>query len=107
MNTGPALQWKQGLPEGLQDRIEWRRYAALRVGVVDRRDLIHFKLYAAADSTGPSSVHYQDLVALNPTSEELQAAENWTRTQDPSPSFQTVLGQVVEHAKEDTSSHRG
>ena len=54
MNTGPALQWKQGLPEGLQDRIEWRRYAALRVGVVDRRDLIHLKLYAAADATGPS-----------------------------------------------------
>ena len=74
---------------------------------VDRRDLIHLKLYAAADATGPSSVHYQDLVALNPTFEELQAAENWTRTQDPSPSFQTVLDQVVEHVKADTSSRRG
>ena len=107
MNTGPALQWKQGLPEGLQDRVEWHRYAALRVGIVDRRDLIHLKLYAAADATGPSSVHYQDLVALNPTLEELQAAENWTRTQDPSPSFQTVMDQVVDHVKADTSSRRG
>lgn len=40
LNTGPALQWKQGLPPGLATRIEWRQYAALRVGLLGRKDLI-------------------------------------------------------------------
>lgn len=26
MNTGPALQWQQGLPNGLGGRLEWRHY---------------------------------------------------------------------------------
>jgi hypothetical protein len=26
LNTGPALQWRQGLPPGLVDRIHWRHY---------------------------------------------------------------------------------
>jgi Nucleotidyltransferase of unknown function (DUF6036) len=26
MNTGPALQWQQGLPAGLGERIQWRHY---------------------------------------------------------------------------------
>ena len=43
LNTGPALQWRTGLPPGL----------------AGRDDLIFFKLFAAADSSGPRSVHYQ------------------------------------------------
>lgn len=26
MNTGPALQWKQGLPPGLATRVQWKLY---------------------------------------------------------------------------------
>ncbi|MEP6495763.1 MAG: hypothetical protein ABJF01_23970 [bacterium] len=29
LNSGPALQWRAGLPLGLESRIQWRRYSAL------------------------------------------------------------------------------
>jgi hypothetical protein len=99
LNLGPALQWKQGLPPGFEDRLQWRRYHSLTVGIADRRDLIAFKLYAAADSTGPSSVHYQDLIALGPSTEEIDWAAEWVRTQDVAPEFHAVLTQVADHVK--------
>jgi hypothetical protein len=103
LNVGPALQWKQGLPPGFEDRLQWRRYHSLRVGIADRRDLVAFKLYAAADSTGPSSVHYQDLIALKPSTEEIEWAAEWVRTQDVAPEFHAVLAKVVDHAKQSLS----
>ena len=99
LNAGPALQWRQGLPDGFAERVTWRSFAALQVGVADRMDLIFLKLYAAADS-GPSSVHYQDLLRLAPTGEELA---RWVKTQDASPDFPTIVDQVIEHAKADTA----
>ena len=100
INGTAGLQLKAGLPPGLVDRLHWRRYDGLTVGLVSRHDLIFFKLYAAADDTGPWSVHYQDLVALNPTAGELVSAEEWVRTQDVSEAFHQVLGQVMEHIGE-------
>src|SRR5258708_35748366 len=38
LNTVPSLQWKAGLPPGLAGRIQWRDYAALRIGINGRRD---------------------------------------------------------------------
>jgi hypothetical protein len=70
LNTGPAGQWQQGLPPGLAARIQWRSFGPLEVGLVDRLDLIYFKVYAAADDTGPESVHFQDLLALRPSPRE-------------------------------------
>jgi hypothetical protein len=96
LNAGPSLQWQAGLPPGLEQRVHWLRYSALSVGVVDRQDLILFKLFAAADSAGPGSVHYQDLRALDPTAEELDAAKSWVITQDASTAFAEVLDQVIE-----------
>ncbi len=101
LNTGPALQWRAGLPSGLERRVHWRRYSALWVGVVDRYDLIFFKLFAAADSTGPRSVHYRDLAALRPTAKELSEAAGWVRMQDASVEFATVLEQMLSYARED------
>jgi hypothetical protein len=101
LNTGPALQWKAGLPSGVASRVQWRRYAALRVGLVARYDLIFFKLFAAADSTGQRSVHYQDLLALAPSIDDLVDAAAWVRTQDASPAFADVLEQVVTHVRQD------
>jgi hypothetical protein len=101
LNAGPALQWRAGLPPELETRVRWRRYAALWVGIVDRYDLVFFKLFAAADSTGPKSVHYQDLLALNPSIEELQAAAGWVRQQDASPEFSNILDRVVTHVRTD------
>lgn len=99
LNLGPALQWKQGLPPGFEGRVRWRRYHSLTVGIADRRDLIAFKLYAAADSAGPSSVHFQDLIALKPSTEEIDWAAGWVRTQDIAPEFRAVLTQAVDHVK--------
>jgi hypothetical protein len=83
LNTVAALQWRQGLPPGLADRVEWREYGgALRVGLVGRYDLIFFKLYAAADAGRSDGVHLNDLLSLEPTLDELSAAEAWIRTQD-------------------------
>ena len=94
MNTAPALQWKFGLPPGLELRIQWREYAALRVGFVHRTDLVAFKLFAAADRH-PGNVHFQDLIALHPTQDELSAAVAWVKTQDASPHFPDIVDQVV------------
>jgi hypothetical protein len=67
---------------------------------VARYDLIFLKLYAAADSGGPSSVHFQDLLAVHPNERELQAAVAWVREQDPTPEFSTIVEQVMTHARE-------
>jgi Nucleotidyltransferase of unknown function (DUF6036) len=100
LNTGPALQWRTGLPPGLAGRIQWRRYGnALDVGIVGRYDLIFFKLFAAADDFGPAGVHYQDLIALEPTSDELLAAGAWVRGQDASSEFAGILEQVITHVR--------
>jgi hypothetical protein len=99
MNTTAGLQWKTGLPTGFEERIHWEQYGGLFLGLAGRYDLIFLKLYAAADSEGPSSVHYQDLMALQPTDEELDAAARWVRSQDPSAPFARILDQVLEHTK--------
>ena len=95
MNTEVALQWHSGLPPGMPDEIEWRRFGALNVGLVGRRTLIALKLFAAVDD-GPRGVHFQDLVALKPTREELSEAGEWVGTQDVSEPFHVMLGQVLQ-----------
>ena len=99
MNTVVGLQWQTGLPPGLERRLHWRRYGGLTVGLADRYDLIFMKLYAAADSGGPSSVHLQDLLALRPAEGELNAAATWARDQDPTPAFSAILEQVIDHVR--------
>jgi hypothetical protein len=101
VDTTMGLQLQTGLPPGLERRIHWTRYGGLVVGLVDRYDLIYFKLYAAADSGGPASVHYQDLIALRPSSIELQEAATWVRKQDPSAGFSIILEQVLERLRTD------
>jgi hypothetical protein len=100
LNTGPALQWRTGLPPGLAERIEWRRYGdALDVGIVSRYDLIFFKLFAAVDGIGTADVHYQDLIALEPTLEELMVAAKWVGGQDASLAFAGILEEVITHVR--------
>lgn len=101
MNTAAGRQWRTGLPPGLANRLRWRRYGGLHVGLVSRYDLVFFKLYAAADSGSPESVHYQDLLALEPTEGELEEAEAWLRNQDPSPGFASILDTVLESVRDD------
>ncbi len=99
MNSVVGLQWQTGLPPGLERRLHWRQYGGLRVGLADRYDLIFLKLYAAADSGGPTSVHFQDLLALRPVEAELNTAAAWVRGQDPTPAFSAILEQVIAHVR--------
>ena len=96
LNAGPEMQWDLGLPPGLESRLEWRQFAALAVGLVGRLDLIFLKLYAAADGIGPSSVHFQDLMALSPTVEELEAGRDWINLH--SAGLTDTLEKVIKHA---------
>lgn len=101
LNTESSLQWRAELPPKLATRLKWERYGALWVGLVDRYDLIFFKLFAAADSDGPNSGHYKDLIALDPSADELSDAASWVETQDASSDFPAILKRVVDHARKD------
>ncbi len=100
VNTTVADQWRFGLPPGLPSRIHWRPFAALTVGLVDRRDLIFFKLYASADQTGPDNVHVRDLLALRPSDDELDDAAAWVARQDASPDFRAVVAKVLTYVRQ-------
>ena len=97
LNTVVGMQWETGLPPGFEDRIEWRLFGSLWVGLPGRIDFVFLKLYAAADDVGPKSRHFKDLEALRPTEEELRAAAGWIRTQDPSPAMDDIVSQVISH----------
>jgi hypothetical protein len=96
VNTDVASQWRTGLPPGLVERVEWRRYGGLNVGIPGRPDLIALKLHAAVDND-PQSRHVQDLVALRPSREELNTAGNWVRAQDAGAGFSRIVDQVIDH----------
>ena len=101
LNTGPALQVKAGLPDGLASRIKWRDYAALHVGLTSPHDLIAFKLFAAADDR-PGGRHARDLIALRPTDQQLDAAAIWVKGQDANQhEFPAIVDKVVTYVRED------
>ncbi len=98
LNTTIGAQWKQGLPGGFTEELEWRRYGTLDVGFVGRRSIIALKLFAAVDR-GPTSVHLQDLLALAPSDSELYSAAGWVETQDAAESFPRLVRDVVEYVR--------
>jgi hypothetical protein len=94
LNNGPSSGdgglFRLGLPDGLAERLTWRRFGEhLAVGFVSRYDQIHFKLYAAVDQSG--GYHAADLHALKPKDDELVAAAAWSRSHDPSPGYRQGL----------------
>jgi hypothetical protein len=100
LNAAPASQWDTRFPPGMGDRIEWRKYGGLDLGIVHIKDLTFFKLCAAADDVGPDSVHLQDLIALHPSPKELDDAAVWVRSQDPSPAFAQSLDGVLTYVRQ-------
>ena len=102
MNTEIGAQWELSPPPHLEEDLTWRQFGGLRVGLAGRRTLIALKLFAAVDQ-GPESVHYQDLVALEPTDEELEEAAEWVRTQDVSSVFANMIDQVIRHVQQDAT----
>jgi len=89
LNPGAASVMDFGLPKGLMERTETRFYGkVLIIHYLGRYDQIHFKLHAAVDQGGK---HFDDLLALKPSSQELQDAACWTMNHDPSEGFRLVL----------------
>jgi hypothetical protein len=89
LNIGPASVMDFGLPDGLVERTEKRFYGKiLIIHFLSRYDQIHFKLHAAVDQGGK---HFDDLLALHPSSQELEDAARWSMTHDPSEGFRMVL----------------
>lgn len=103
MNAVVEAQWEQGLPPGLLEDTTWRNYGGgLDVGLVGRRTLIALKLFAAVDG-GRRSVHLQDLVALDPSPDELEMAVVWVKTQDAAPEWTSLVEDVKRHVERDRS----
>jgi hypothetical protein len=98
MNTAAGMQWLTGLPEGFDEELEWRRFGALDVGFAGRGSLIALKLFAAVDQ-GSESVHFQDLIGLEPTDAELDAAADWVTGQDPGAHFGRLVAEEVENVR--------
>lgn len=90
LNTGPASQLKAGLPEGFAERLILIEIGpALRIHYAGRFDLIHLKFFAYCDQ-GPGK-HLDDLLRLEPTAEEIEAAARWTLTQDAGEEFPKIV----------------
>ena len=94
INNGPTSMVHTGLPEGFAERLETRSHGDnLIVHYASRFDLINLKLYAAVDRQGQ---HIEDLKALEPSSEEMEAAAEWCLDQDPSVPFRSELVKFLE-----------
>lgn len=111
LNPGPAMLLNealpnQGLPSGFQDRLVRRDYGpVLSIFLSSRVDQVYFKLYAAADKGGPS-VHFADLVGLQPTDDELVGAAAWARRHDPSPAFLDTIREMLAAMEKTHVIHR-
>jgi hypothetical protein len=97
LNAEASLQWITGLPPGLEERVQWRKYASLRIGIAGRRDLIWLKLFAAADQGGR---HARDLLALRPTDHEIAETAEWVKGQDQNKrEFPNLVDEVVTYVQ--------
>jgi len=101
MNAEVAAQWNIGMPDTILDDITWRNYSSLKVGFAGRQTIISLKLFAAVDRS-PTSVHYQDLIALRPKHDELVCATDWVKSQDASEHFPSLIEDVLRHVERDS-----
>ena len=96
INTGPTSAVDLGLPERLMERVTTREFGRkLTIHFLGRYDQIHFKLYAAVDQG--AGIHYDDLLSLNPTAEELEQAARWSMTHDVSEGYRQILKDLLNH----------
>ena len=96
LNTGPASAVDLGLPEGIMERVATRKYGQkLTIHFLGRHDQIHFKLYASVDQG--AGKHFDDLLTLEPTADELERAAGWSMTHDESEGYRQVLKELLNH----------
>ena len=95
LNTGPASAVDLGLPNGIMKRVITRSIWSINwtIHFLGRYDQIHFKLYAAVDQG--AGKHLDDLLALKPTSEEIEHAARWSMTHDVSEGFKQNLKRLI------------
>lgn len=98
INTVVTASGALTLPPGFAERVQWEQLNGLWLGIAGRWDLIALKLHAAVD-TDVRSRHFADLLALTPTTEELDTAVAWVRSQDAGPGFSALLDQVTQHVR--------
>ena len=108
LNNGPSQGegglFQMGLPEGMANRWQTQHYGShLTVHFIARIDQIYFKLFAAADRGG---YHITDLLALQPTSEELAAAAKWALTHDVSEAFAMIIKDLLRSIGHDAATHQ-
>ena len=93
INTEPADLFRMGLPENFESRLITKKIGPfLTIHYISRLDQIHFKLYASVDRQG---YHIEDLLALNPTENELIMAAKWTFTHDVSIAFASLTKEML------------
>lgn len=99
LNSIVASQWEgTGLPPGMVDRLEWRTFGGLELGIAGVQDLIALKLYAMVDERRehrPNRKHEHDLIALIPTPEQWQFARDWVLRQDASPDWNVSVEEAI------------
>ena len=96
INTGPTSAVDLGLPDRLMERVTTREFGRkLTIHFLGRYDQIHFKLYAAVDQG--AGVHYEDLLTLKPTADELEQAARWSMTHDVSEGYRQILKDLLNH----------
>lgn len=98
LNNGPSSDdgglFQAGLPKGFSLRLHKKEYGPqLTVYFIDRVDQIYFKAFAAADRAG---YHVDDLMALNPSPDEMEQAAMWALTHDPSDGFRIIMKSMLE-----------
>ncbi|HET6514341.1 MAG TPA: DUF6036 family nucleotidyltransferase [Thermodesulfovibrionales bacterium] len=96
LNTGPTSAVDFGLPKGLMDRVETKQFGkSLIIHFLSRYDQICFKLYAAVDQG--IGKHYNDLLSLEPSAEELERAARWSMTHDVSETYRQSVKDLLRH----------
>ena len=96
INTGPTSAVDLGLPGGLIERVTTKEFGSkLTIHFLGRYDQIHLKLYAAVDQG--AGVHYEDLLTLKPTADELEQAARWSMTHDVSEGYRQILKDLLNH----------
>jgi len=77
-------------------RLKKKSYGeCLTIYFIGRLDQVHFKIYAAMDPK-QGERHLSDLLDINPTEREVQAAVSWLLGRKAGPEFKATLKQVLE-----------
>jgi hypothetical protein len=103
MNVGPSSLMDFELPAGFLDRLWAKRFDSLTLWLAGEFDMICFKLYAVVDQWPRPGRHLEDLESLDLNTVVVLKAAAWCKSQDPSPAFEKVMGDVLSHLDVDAS----